>query len=97
TINVCEVFGQRYTHHKSHVPQAEDLTVDSQVVGLPLPTVTWRHRQQLITPSVRKMVNLHQLLNWSLPLRSAAVQLQLRIKGIQRADDGVYSCKAANR
>lgn len=30
-------------------------------------------------------------------LKGAAVQLQLRIKGIQRADAGVYSCKAANR
>ena len=43
-----------------------------------------------------------QLILGSLPnapalLKGAAVQLQLRIKGIQRADAGVYSCKAANR
>ena len=30
-------------------------------------------------------------------MKGAAVQLQRRIKGIQRADAGVYGCKAANR
>ena len=47
------------THTTSHMYRAvEDLTVDRQVVGLPVPTVTWSHGQQLITPSARREVVL---------------------------------------
>ncbi|XP_073246079.1 uncharacterized protein [Porites lutea] len=86
------------THTTSHKYRfGENLTVDCQVVGLPVPTVTWSHGQQLITPSARRKVILGPLPNAPAFLKGAAVQLQLRIKGIQRADAGVYSCKAANR
>ena len=46
-------------HTTSHMYRTgEDLTVDCQVVGLPVPTVTWSHGQQLITPSARRKVVL---------------------------------------
>lgn len=46
-------------HTTSHMYRAgEVLTVDCQVVGLPVPTVTWSHGQQLITPSARRKVGL---------------------------------------
>ena len=46
-------------HTTSHMYRAgQDLTVDCQVVGLPVPTVTWSHGQQLITPSARREVVL---------------------------------------
>ena len=47
------------THTTSHKYRfGENLTVDCQVVGLPVPTVTWSHGQQLITPSARRKVGL---------------------------------------
>ncbi|CAH3162943.1 unnamed protein product [Porites lobata] len=86
------------THTTSHKYRfGENFTVDCQVVGLPVPTVTWSRGQQLITPSARRKLILGPLPNAPAFLKGAAVQLQLRIKGIQRADAGVYSCKAANR
>ncbi|KAM7431305.1 cell adhesion [Porites harrisoni] len=86
------------THTTSHKYRfGENLTVDCLVVGLPVPTITWSHGQQLITPSARRKLILGPLPNAPALLKGAAVQLQLRIKGIQRADAGVYSCKAANR
>ena len=46
-------------HTTSHMYRAgQDLTVDCKVVGLPVPTVTWSHGQQLITPSARREVVL---------------------------------------
>lgn len=46
-------------HTTSHMYRTgEDLTVDCQVVGLPVPAVTWSHGQQLITPSARRKVGL---------------------------------------
>lgn len=47
------------THTTSHKYRfGENFTVDCQVVGLPVPTVTWSRGQQLITPSARRKVGL---------------------------------------